>query len=170
MISVLGLPRAVSASWKYSNVGLFDKESFTNHGLDSSVAKLLADLANLGLAKSTHKVYQTAANHVRNCELENNINLELPFNTQKLLIYLNYLMHDKNLSAKTCDKYLSGIRMMHLRNGYDVPVLRPAIISLLLKGRENFEDIQNKLNKKEKRTSVTLMEIKLLKRRIRKIT
>ena len=71
--------------------------------------------------------------------------------------------------AKTCDKYLSGIRMLHLRKGFDVSVLRPAIVSLLLKGSEHFEDIENKLNNKEKRIRVTLTVMKLLKRRIKKI-
>ena len=52
--------------------------------------------------------------------------------------------------------------MNHLAQGYDVPVLRPAIISLILRGKENWEDIQSKLDKKPKRIAVTINILKLI--------
>ena len=83
--------------------------------------------------------------------------------------YINYVLFDRTVKAKTCEKYLSGIRMHHLSKGYDVPALRPAIVSLILKGKENWENIQSKLNQKHTRITVTVTIMKLLKRRIRKI-
>ena len=80
-----------------------------------------------------------------------------------------YVLFDRKVKAKTCEKYLSGIRMHHLSKGYDVPALRPAIVSLILKGKENWENIQSKLNQKQTRIAVTVTIMKLLKRRIRKI-
>ena len=93
--------------------------------------------------------------------------MALPFDIPKTLHYINYLLLDRNVKANTCEKYLSGIRMHHLTMGFDAPALRPAIISLLLKGRENHDDIQAKLENKAKRIAVTVM--KLLKRRIQKM-
>ena len=59
--------------------------------------------------------------------------------------------------------------MHHLAIGFDTPVLRPAIICLLLRGKENFDEIQSKLGNKEKVIAVTVPVMKLLKRRIRKM-
>ena len=56
--------------------------------------------------------------------------------------------------------------MLHLTKGLDAPALPPpAIVTILLKGQENFEQIKEK-NKKEQRISVTVPVMKLLKRRI----
>ena len=104
-------------------------------------------------------------NHLKRCEKEKRVDLTLPFDISKTLLYINYLLHDRNVKSNTCEKYLSGIRMYHLTMGFDAPVLRPAIVSLLLKGR----DVQAQLENKSKRIAVTVPVMKLLKRRIRKM-
>ena len=114
-------------------------------------------------------MYQTAINHLKRCEIDKSISLSLPFDISKTVQYINYLLHTRNVKASTCEKYLSGIRMYHLVMGFDAPALRPAIVSLLLRGRENHDDIQSKLDKKGKRIAVTVPVMKLLKRRIRKM-
>ena len=45
--------------------------------------------------------------------------------------------------------------MHHLAMGFDALALRPAIVSLLLRGEENFDDIQSKLGNKEEKIAVT---------------
>ena len=85
----------------------------------------------------------------------------LPFDIPKTLHYINYLLHDRNVKANRCEKYLSGIRMYHLTMVFDAPVLRPAIVTLLIKGRENYNDIQAKLNNNPKRITVTVPVMKL---------
>lgn len=95
--------------------------------------------------------------------------MDLPFDTKKTFTFVSYLLFDRGVKAKTCDKYLSGVRMFHLTKGLDVPVLRPPIISLILKGREHWDDIKDKLSKKPKRLPVTIKVMKLLKRRLRKM-
>ena len=46
-------------------------------------------------------------------------------------------------------EYLSGVRMYHLIKGFNLPALRPATVTLLLKhkGQENYKDIQSKLTR-----------------------
>ena len=157
------------ASWKYSTKGIFSADAFGNFNIEQCQAEMLASLANLGLAESTHKVYQTVINHINRCKVEKNVNLDLPFDTQKTLTFVSYLLFDRKVKAKTCDKYLSGVRMYHLSKGHDVPVLRPAIISLILRGKEHWDDIENKMSNKKQRIPVTISVMKLLKRRLRKI-
>ena len=166
---ILGEPIPVSNTWKYSTIGLFSSEIFSNLGMGVKEAEFLTNMANMGLAESSHKVYKTAINHIKKCEIKKGISLDLPFDLSKTLHYLNYLLIDCTVKSNTCEKYLSGVRMYHLTQGFDAPALRPAIVNLLLKGRENFEQIQEKLNKREKRIPVSVTVMKLLKRRIRKI-
>ena len=146
-LNISAQPKPVHASWKYSQEGIFSNQAFENLGLNSEETDLLTSLANLGLSNSTHKVYQTVINHIKRCEKEKNISLSLPFNTKKTFSFISYLLFERGVSSKTCDKYLSGVRMYHLTKGHDVPTLRPAIISLILKGKENWEEIQNKMTK-----------------------
>ena len=102
-----GQPKPVKASWKYSTKGIFNAEAFENLNIDETQAEMLASLANLGLAESTHKVYQTVINHIKRCAIEKNVNLDLPFDTQKTLTFVSYLLFDRKVKAKTCDKYLT---------------------------------------------------------------
>ena len=164
-----GIPKPVTASWKYSKHGLFTKETFQTDNMSENEAQLLSDMANMGLSGSSHKVYKTAINHLKRCEIQKGINLSLPFDVSKTIQYINYLLHARNVKANTCEKYLSGIRMYHLAMGFDAPALRPAIVTLLLRGRENHDDMQSKLDNKGKRIAVTVPVMKLLKRRIRKM-
>ena len=43
--------------------------------------------------------------------------------------------------------------MHHLAIEFDAPALRMAIVSLLLRGKENFDDIQSKLGNKSYETT-----------------
>ena len=127
------MPQPVTASWKYSTKGLFTKETFERQNIPAKEAQLLAEMANMGLSESSHKVYQTAINHLKRCEKEKRVDLALPFDISKTLLYINYLLHDRNVKSNTCEKYLSGIRMYHLTMGFDALVLKLAIVSLILK-------------------------------------
>ena len=85
----------------------------------------------MGFSESSHKVYLTAINHLKRCENEKRVDLSLPFDIPKTLHYINYLLHDRNVKANRCEKYLSGIRMYHLTMVFDAPVLRPAIVIMM---------------------------------------
>ena len=51
---LIGAPKPVQSSWKYSTTGLFGPEAFKNLGLAEVDANLMTNLANLGLAHSIH--------------------------------------------------------------------------------------------------------------------
>ena len=68
-----GIPKPVTASWKYSKHGLFTKETFQTDNMSENEAQLLSDMANMGLSGSSHKVYKTAINHLKRCEIQKGI-------------------------------------------------------------------------------------------------
>ena len=56
-----------------SITGLFGPEAFANLGFAEVDANLMTNLANLGLAHSTHKVNQIAVNLIYKCENDKNV-------------------------------------------------------------------------------------------------
>ena len=95
------------------------------------------------------------------------IDMSPPFTVTKTLNYVGYLLEERQCCSKTVNQYLSGIRMWHLAQGMDVSSLRPVIVSLILKGREHWENVESTLKRKPKRVAVTLSVMKYLKRVIR---
>ena len=82
----------MAASWKYSKHGLFTKEIFINPNIPTNEAQFLAEMANMGLSESSHKVYQTAIKHLKRCEDEKGVNLALHFDISKTLNYINFFL------------------------------------------------------------------------------
>ena len=54
--------------------------------------------------------------------------MQLPFDLEKTLNFIVYLLKDRNCSLKTIHCYLSAVRMAHLTQGIDCPHLRKPIV------------------------------------------
>ena len=66
----------------------------------------------------------------------------------------------------TVDKYLSGLRKIHLAEGVDIPSLRDPIVKLILSGKKNLDNIREKLEGKIKRDPVTFEMMKYFKKKL----
>ena len=120
----------------------------------------------MAIAENTKSQYKTAVRHIDICATTLNTDMRLPFTISKTLNYVGYLLEDRKCSSKTVAQYLAGVRMFHLCNGMDVASLRPPIVSLILKGREHLENINDTLSGKPKGVPVTFKVMKYLKRAI----
>ena len=134
--------------------------------VDNRYAHTLAGAANMALTENTKSQYRTAINHITRIEALLGIDMSPPFNTAKTLNYVGYLLEDRNCCSSTVNVYLSGLRMWHLCMGMDVSSLRPPMVSLILKGREHWENVEETLRNKPVRTAVTLKVMKYLDRMI----
>ena len=81
--------------------------------------------------------------------------MSLPFNIEKTLTFVAWMMEERKIKSTSIEKYLSGLRMIHITQGFDVPCLREPIIKLILTGKKNWDNIREKLNSKSKRDPVT---------------
>lgn len=151
---------------KYNNKGFAQPNLFLEMQVSDRYAPILAKSTNMALAENTKSQYRTAVNHVARVEAMLGVDMSPPFDTTKTLNYVGYLLEDRNCCANTVDVYLSGLRMWHLCMGMDVSSLRPPIVSLILKGREHWENIEETLRNKTVRTAVTLKVMKYLDRKI----
>ena len=124
--------------------------------------------ANHSLAKTTWKSYQTAENHIKKCEKYTGIKLRFPFGNRETLTYIGWLLTVRKVSAGTVEKYLSGIRLAHLKAGFSVPALKPEVVKAIIDGKAQSEKIEARLSQKAERLAVTPSTLKLLRHELQK--
>jgi len=122
---------------------------------------------NLGLSQRTWSSYKTAERMWRRCEKDTGQKLELPWGQTQTLLFLDWLLADRGVSAATASSYLAGIRKLHEIRGLAEPTLKGGLVNQVLKGKKNQEGVE-KRNKEDKgRMPVTLTIMKILKEAIR---
>ena len=122
--------------------GLFTANSFSNSGrLSPRLVQMLVNSANNGIAKGTWEGYVGVKKHLGECAKLTRVGMTFPMKKDQVLTFISYLFC-KGLKATTVSQYLSAIRMMHMVQGHVVPELRPAIVKLVLKGKENWDEVQ----------------------------
>ena len=129
---------------KYSKHGNFISSVFANWNIDEELRNILSDRANKGLSKNTWKQYQTVFNHLKRCEISLGKSMQLPFDLEKTLNFVGYLIKERNCSSGTINSYLSAVRMAHLSQGIDCPHLRQPIVDLIIKGQAHHETLKEK--------------------------
>ena len=154
-----------TARQKFSGKGLVKAEALIPRLKSQRTAEALAKKANFGLSLNTHKSYQTAVNHLKKCEVETGVNMSLPFNPNKTLEFLGW-MEARGLKSRTMSTYLSGVRSWHIACGYGDPFLRDPMVSLILKGQDNWDKLEAKMSGKNGRLPVTKNVMKLIKKNL----
>lgn len=133
-----------------------------------SMADALSKAANSGLSTQTWSSYKTAKNHLVRCQNETNVLMTFPLNTEKVLVYISWLLFKRKVKAKSAEVYVSGLRCLHLINGHESPALRPGIVKLILNGQNNMDKLMDTLQAKSKRVAVTIPILKLIKKNLSK--
>ena len=154
------------AKLKYNTEGFSKKENFIKLNVNERYTETLAAATNMALAEETKAQYRTAIRHIERAAQILNTDMSLPFNITKTLNYVGYLLEDRKVSSKTVSQYLSAVRMLHLCQGFETEFLRPQIVSLILKGREHYENAIDTIHKKPKRVAVTINVLKFMKRKL----
>ena len=132
------------------------------------MAEALSKAANCGLSAQTWSSYRTAKNHLIRCQNDTNVLMTFPLKTDKILIFISWLLFTRKVKAKTAEVYVSGLRTLHLINGHESPALRPGIVKLVLDGQNRMDKLADDLNKKSKRIAVTIPILKLIKKNLKK--
>ena len=81
----------------------------------------------------------------------------------KSLIFAGWLI-ERNVSHATIDKYLSGLRQLHLVAGFPDPNLRTDLIKQIIKGRKNQNTVEETVGECKARIPVTPKLMLLIKK------
>ena len=160
-ISGFASPKAKTRT-KYSGKGGYSCTAFKSYGLPTSIVLALVEASNHSLSKNTWKAYNTAERHISRCEKDTKVKLRMPFGVKETLTYIGWLRSVQKVQAVTIEKYMSGIRVAHLKRGHMVPALRPDIVRAVLDGAAQQDEIEMKLKNKPPRLAVTLDIMELI--------
>ena len=149
---------------KYNNEGIAKSALFEDLDVDPRFVKGLTDAANLAISENTKCQYRTAMNHVKRCSEFTGKEMNLPFDLTSTLNYIGYLQEVRTVSSSTVSQYLSALRYIHLVQGHDPSCLRPDIVSLILRGREHWEQVEKTLQSKVRRVAITVPLMKHIKK------
>ena len=150
-------------------MGEFCSEIFGNWNIDEEIKLILSDRANKGLSENTWKQYRCVFNHIKRCEEHLGKSMQLPFDLEKTLNFIGYLITERNCSSNTIQSYISAVRMAHLTQGHDCPHLRKPIVDLIIKGQAHHESLKPVIDRKASRLPVTIPILKLLKHKLKKL-
>ena len=92
--------------------------------------------------------------------------MDLPFDTAKMLTLVGWMVQ-RGLKSRSMSSYISALRMYHIALGYNEPVLREPMVKLILKGKENWDNVQKKLAGVVGRLPVTTLIMRMIKKIIK---
>jgi hypothetical protein len=93
--------------------------------------------------------------------------MEFPWRQKDTLLFTDWLLSDRNVSAATASCYLAGIRKLHELRGVENPDIRKGLVNQVLKGKKNTEAVTKRCAEHKGRLPVTLTVMKLIKEVIR---
>ena len=128
--------------------------------LPDDIQQELIMSANNGLTKSTWSGYRGVWKHVLECSTSTGMSTSLPFSPDQVYNLIGYWMARKHLKAKTISSYLSGLRMIHIINGFPEVMLRTPTVELILSGRANLDEIKSR--EKPSRLPITLKKLEAI--------
>jgi len=134
--------------------------------LPSEIASALSELGNMGISNSTWSTYKTASTMIQKCEMESRVDLSIPFDQRKTLIFIDWLVRSRKLKGSTINSYLAGVRQLHVVKGLDPPNMRSSLVKLVLKGIENRDGIQKRNGTKVGRLPMTMNMMLIFKHTI----
>lgn len=160
-------PSVVRGTTKFGGAGGLAKQ--LNHlNLPLRAQKTIEELGNFGLSQKTWGSYKTSERMWFLCQKETKQKLALPWGPRETVIFIDWLVNDREVGAATIGTYLSGVRKLHILNGFDEPNLRNNFINDIIKGKLNKERILKRTTVNKGRLPVTLTLLKLIKELIRK--
>ena len=152
----------MSEKAKYTENGLIRFEAILGRVGNEATAQNITNKANFGLSHNTWKSYGSSINNLKRCQEDTGEDMSLPFDDNKTLKFVGWMLN-KKFKSRTMSSYLSGIRMYHISCGFKEPCLREPIIQMVLKGQDNWDNIQERINGTIGRLPVTITVMKLLK-------
>ena len=146
---------------------MFSPSSFGQTNVPAHLRPLLAELSNHSLAKSTWSSYRTSVKKLEEFSEETATPIGLPISDDTAIAFVAWLL-SKGITASTVDTYLSGVRQWHLVSGTTPPLLRTPLISTVLKGKKNLDNIEKLTGRAKTRIPITPNLLKHMKSKLKK--
>ena len=160
-------PELVPRKRKYAGYSTFNKGHYSGKsfpqlaGLPLGLTKAAVMAANNSLTSHTWQCYEAVKRHVSGCQKMCGIRFKFPFSESDITILVAYLLDKGSLKSASINNYLSSLRTWHLTKGFNPVNLRPEVVSAMLSGRANEDDVEAR--EEENRMPVMLEHLSLLR-------
>ena len=131
--------------------------------LNTKISSNLGSILSTGLADSSWDRYKTAYNHLKAVERDTGKDMSLPLSEETTLWYVSYLSTTRDISSKTIEGYLQGLKMLHLAVGISLPSLKSPLVKLALKGHDKermLRALESTIHNKPHRRAITMELLK----------
>ena len=141
---------------------MYSIDSFQNLNIPEYLKRTLADNSNNSIAQQTWSAYRTAFNKLATFAAETGCQVDLPLAEETTLAFSAWLLNT-GVTASTLETYLSGIRAAHLTAGKNPPKLRTPLVSAVIQGKKNKDNMEKRAGKSTTRLPMTPALLKLMK-------
>ena len=147
---------------KYSEEGLYSLASYQHLDIPHNLKQILVSSANNSLAKKTWSAYKTAQNNLCKFAEETGCQVDLPLSEGKILAFSAWLLN-RGTTAATIETYISGLRSAHLIAGEAPPQLRTPLVTAVIQGKKNSENLVKRSGASSTRLPITPSLLRLMK-------
>ena len=157
------LPEAASKSTmvpkpfgKFQQAPIMGVKALESNTLPDFVAKQAYAHVSMSVAVGTATQYQSAINVIEPASKYLKRPINVPFTTEDCIALIVYMANVRGLKSSTVTNYFSGFRMLHLIKGHYNHQLRADIVTQMIKGVKNGDQIRDMIQNKHPRQPVTV--------------
>ena len=147
---------------KYQNTGMYNLASFQDIQIPDGLKRVLVDNSNNSITQGTWSAYRTALNKLISFSAETGHQTNFPLSENTILAFAAWVL-STGVAALTLETYLSGIRMAHLTLGLKPPQLRTPLVTAVLQGKKNKDNMKKRAGHPSTRLPITPDLLKLMK-------
>ena len=141
---------------------MYSLTSFHGIQISEDLKNILVENSNNSVAQSTWGAYRTAHKKLLSFARDTGHRINFPLSANTTLAFAAWVL-STGVTASTVETYLSGIRMAHLTLGMDPPQLRTPLVSAVIQGRKNRDNMAKRSGQPPARLPITPDLLKLMK-------
>ena len=141
---------------KHSTNPIMGISAMENNSLPDVVVDQAYGYISRSIAVGTAAQYQAAINIIEPASKYLKTPLLLPFTTADCIALVVYIANIRKLKAVTINNHFSAFRMLHLIKGHYNQQLRADIVTQMIKGVKNGDQIRDMIQNKQPRQPITI--------------
>ena len=141
---------------KYQQTPIMGINALESNTLPDFIARQAYAHVSMSIAVSTAAQYKSAINVITPASKYLKRPINIPFTTEDCIALIVYMANVRGLKSSTIENYFSGFRMLHLIKGHYNHHLRADIVTQMIKGVKNGDQIKDMIQNKHPRQPVTV--------------
>ena len=153
---------------KYQPIPILGDSAFENSNLPDFIKTQAYAHMSMSVTVGTGAQYRSAMGIIGPASEYLKRPIDVPFTTSDCMALIVYMANVRKLKAATITNYFSGFRMLHLIKGHYNQQLRADVVTQMIKGIKNGDQIRDLAENRQTRQPVTVSIMAKLKESLHK--